>query len=182
MAQREFKRVLAANRGEIAIRIFRACYDLNLRTVAMYSEEDTNSQFRTHADEAYMIGLNKTPVGAYLDIPEIISLAKSKGVDAIHPGYGFLSENAEFAKACEDAGIQFIGPPSGILARMGDKLSAKEIAIAAGVPVIPGCKEPLRDGDEALEKAVSFWVPCHPEGSRGRRRTRHAALQLAGGG
>ena len=173
--QKEFKKVLAANRGEIAIRIFRACYDLGLRTVAMYSEEDTNSQFRTHADEAYLIGLNKSPVGAYLDIPGIISLAKSKGVDAIHPGYGFLSENAEFAKACEEEGIQFIGPPSSILAKMGDKLSAKEIAIAANVPIIPGCTEPLKDGEEALEKAISFGFPVILKaaaggGGRGMRR------------
>ena len=159
MTQKPFQKVLAANRGEIAISIFRACYDLGLRTVAMYSNEDTNSQFRTHADEAYLIGINKSPVGAYLDIPGIINLAKRRGVDAIHPGYGFLSENAEFAKACEEEGIQFIGPPSHILAMMGDKLSAKQIAIRAGVPIIPGCAEPLKDGEEALEKAVSFGFP-----------------------
>ncbi|WP_418235285.1 biotin carboxylase N-terminal domain-containing protein, partial [Butyricicoccus sp.] len=121
MTQKPFKKVLAANRGEIAIRIFRACYDLGLRTVAMYSREDMNGQFRTHADEAYEIGVNKSPVGAYLDISGIIRLAKKRGVDAIHPGYGFLSENAAFAQACEEAGIQFIGPPSKILAMMGDK-------------------------------------------------------------
>ena len=175
MAPREFKRVLAANRGEIAIRIFRACFDLGLRTVAMYSEEDTNSHFRTHADEAYLIGVNKTPVGAYLDIPEIISLAKKRDIDAIHPGYGFLSENAEFAKACEDAGIAFVGPPSEILAKMGDKLSAKEIAIAADVPVIPGCKDPLKDADEAVAMAESFGFPVILKaaaggGGRGMRR------------
>ena len=159
MTQKPFKKVLAANRGEIAIRIFRACYDLGLRTVAMYSREDMNSQFRTHADEAYEIGVNKSPVGAYLDIPGIIRLAKKRGVDAIHPGYGFLSENAAFAQACEEAGIQFIGPPSKILAMMGDKLSAKEIAIKAGVPIIPGCTEPLQNAQDALEKAVSFGFP-----------------------
>lgn len=175
MTQKPFQKVLAANRGEIAIRIFRACYDLGLRTVAMYSNEDTNSQFRTHADEAYLIGINKSPVGAYLDIPGIINLAKRRGVDAIHPGYGFLSENAEFAKACEEEGIQFIGPPSHILAMMGDKLSAKQIAIRAGVPIIPGCAEPLKDGEEALEKAVSFGFPIILKaaaggGGRGMRR------------
>ena len=159
MTQKPFKKVLAANRGEIAIRIFRACYDLGLRTVAMYSHEDMNSQFRTHADEAYEIGINKSPVGAYLDISGIIRLAKKRGVDAIHPGYGFLSENAAFAQACEEAGIQFIGPPSKILAMMGDKLSAKEIAIKAGVPIIPGCTEPLQNAQDALEKAVSFGFP-----------------------
>ena len=175
MTQKPFEKVLAANRGEIAIRIFRACYDLGLHTVAMYSNEDINGQFRTHADEAYLIGENKSPVGAYLDIPAIIDLAKRRGVDAIHPGYGFLSENAEFAKACEEAGIKFIGPPSNILAMMGDKLSAKQIAIQAGVPIIPGSTEPLKDGDEALEKAISFGFPIILKaaaggGGRGMRR------------
>ena len=103
MSEHNFKKVLVANRGEIAIRIFRACYDLGLHTVAMYSNEDTYALFRTKADEAYLIGENKSPLGAYLDIPGIIDLAKRRGVDAIHPGYGFLSENAEFARACEEA-------------------------------------------------------------------------------
>ncbi|MBQ9270052.1 MAG: pyruvate carboxylase [Oscillospiraceae bacterium] len=175
MTQKNFNKVLAANRGEIAIRIFRACYDLGLHTVAMYSNEDINGQFRTHADEAYLIGENKSPVGAYLDIPAIIDLAKRRGVDAIHPGYGFLSENADFARACEAAGIKFIGPPSNILAMMGDKLSAKQIAIQAGVPIIPGSTEPLKDGDEALEKAISFGFPIILKaaaggGGRGMRR------------
>ena len=175
MKHKPFNKVLAANRGEIAIRIFRACYDLGLHTVAMYSNEDINGQFRTHADEAYLIGENKSPVAAYLDIPAIIDLAKRRGVDAIHPGYGFLSENADFARACEEAGITFIGPPSHILAMMGDKLSAKEIAIKAGVPIIPGCTEPLKDAEEALEKAVSFGFPVILKaaaggGGRGMRR------------
>ena len=106
----EIKKVLVANRGEIAVRIFRACYDLGLHTVAIYSNEDTYSLFRTRADEAYLVGEKKSPLGAYLDIPGIIGLAKRRGVTAIHPGYGFLSENAEFARACEDNGILFIGP------------------------------------------------------------------------
>ena len=138
MSNKPFRKVLVANRGEIAIRIFRACYDLGLNTVAMYSNEDTFSLFRTKADEAYLIGENKSPLGAYLDIASIIDLAKRRNVDAIHPGYGFLSENAEFAKACEEAGIKFIGPTSTILNQMGDKLNAKAIAIACGVPTIPG--------------------------------------------
>ena len=171
----KFKKVLAANRGEIAIRIFRACYDLGLRTVAMYSNEDTFALFRTRADEAYRIGESKSPLGAYLDIPGIIDLAKRRQVDAIHPGYGFLSENAEFAKACEDAGITFIGPSSRILAQMGDKLAAKATALACGVPTIPGSTEPLKDADEALEKAVSYGFPIILKaaaggGGRGMRR------------
>ena len=112
MSIHNFNKVLVANRGEIAIRIFRACYDLGIHTVAMYSKEDINSQFRIRADEAYLIGENDSPVGAYLDIPAIIRLAKRRGVDAIHPGYGFLSENAEFAKACEDAGIPYSIDPN----------------------------------------------------------------------
>ena len=151
MSEKVFNKVLAANRGEIAVRIFRACYDLGIHTVAMYSKEDELSLFRTRADEAYLVGENKSPLGAYLDIPEIIDLAKRRGVDAIHPGYGFLSENADFARACEEAGITFIGPPSDVLGKMGDKLSAKQIAMECGVPVIPGCSEPLRDGQEALD-------------------------------
>ena len=175
MPARRFQKVLAANRGEIAIRIFRACYDLGLNTVAMYSKEDTLSLFRTKADEAYLIGEKNSPLGAYLDIGEIIDLAKRRGVDAIHPGYGFLSENADFVRACEEAGIAFIGPKSDTMARMGDKLAAKQIAISCGVPIVPGCTEPLRDGDEALEKAVSFGFPVILKaagggGGRGMRR------------
>ena len=134
VTERIFNKILVANRGEIAIRVFRACYDLGLHTVAMYSHEDINSLFRTRADEAYLIGENKSPLGAYLDIPAIIDLAKRRKVEAIHPGYGFLSENPDFARACEEAGIKFIGPSSEVLARMGDKLAAKATAIACGVP------------------------------------------------
>ena len=155
----DFKKVLVANRGEIAMRVFRACHDLDLQTIAIYSNEDTYSLFRTKADEAYLVGEKKSPLGAYLDIPGIISLARRRGVTAIHPGYGFLSENADFARACEENGILFVGPSSQVLAQMGDKLSAKEIAVKCGVPIIPGCTEPLKDGDDAVEKAVSFGFP-----------------------
>ncbi len=175
MSERKITKVLAANRGEIAIRIFRACHDLGIQTVAMYSNEDTYSLFRIAADEAYLIGQNKSPLGAYLDIPSIIDLAKHRGVSAIHPGYGFLSENADFARACEAAGIKFIGPPSEVLDKMGDKLAAKAIAISCGVPTIPGTSEPLKDAKEALEKAVSFGFPVILKaagggGGRGMRR------------
>ena len=141
LPEQKFNKVLVANRGEIAIRVFRACYDLGLHTVAMYSNEDTFSLFRTKADEAYLIGENKSPLGAYLDIPSIIDLARRRQVDAIHPGYGFLSENPDFARACEEAGITFIGPSSSILEQMGDKLTAKSIARACGVPTIPGSSQ-----------------------------------------
>lgn len=175
MQQRNFNKILVANRGEIAIRIFRACYDLGLHTVAMYSNEDTFSLFRTKADEAYLIGENTSPLKAYLDIPAIIKLAKQRNVDAIHPGYGFLSENADFAKACEDAGITFIGPSSKILAQMGDKLTAKQIAKECDVPTIPGSSVPLKDADEALAKAKEYGFPIILKaagggGGRGMRR------------
>ena len=107
---KNFKKVLIANRGEIAIRIIRACHELGIRTVSVYSKEDQLALFRTKSDESYMIGNNKGPVEAYLAIEEIISLAIKKGVDAIHPGYGFLAENPEFAKKCIESGIEFIGP------------------------------------------------------------------------
>ena len=175
MSECNFKKVLVANRGEIAIRVFRACYDLGLHTVAMYSNEDTYALFRTKADEAYLIGENKSPLGAYLDIPAILDLARRRGVDAIHPGYGFLSENADFARACEAAGINFVGPPSHILAQMGDKLAAKATAIACNVPTIPGSTEPLKDADDAVARAVSYGFPIILKaaaggGGRGMRR------------
>ena len=175
MQTKEIQKVLVANRGEIAIRIFRACHDLGIHTVAIYSNEDTYSLFRTKADEAYLVGEKKSPLGAYLHIPGIIGLTKRRGVTAIHPGYGFLSENADFARACEENGILFIGPSSKVLGQMGDKLSAKEIAISCGVPIIPGCTEPLRDAEDAVEKAVSFGFPVILKaaaggGGRGMRR------------
>ena len=175
MGKKNIKKVLVANRGEIAIRIFRACADLGLHTVAMYSKEDVYSSFRSKADEAYQIGEQLGPVGAYLNIDLIIDLAKKRGVDAIHPGYGFLAENADFARACEANGIIFIGPPSNVLEQMGDKLKAKEIAISCGVPIIPGSTEPLKDGEEALAKAIEFGFPIILKaaaggGGRGMRR------------
>ena len=150
---KKFKRVLAANRGEIAIRIFRACNELGIRTVAIYSEEDKNAQFRVHADEAYQIGKGKTPVGAYLGIDEIIALAKAKGVDAIHPGYGFLAENVGFAKACADAGIEFIGPTAKMMDRLGDKIKSKIVANSVGVPTIPGVEKAIQTEEEAVQIA-----------------------------
>jgi pyruvate carboxylase len=159
MQNREIKKVLVANRGEIAIRIFRACYDMGLHTVAIYSKEDKYSLFRTRADESYLLGENKSPLAPYLDIGPIIDLAKRKGVDAIHPGYGFLSENAELARACEANGLIFIGPPSDVLEKMGDKLNAKAIAQASSVPIIPGTDKPLSSVQQAIEMAETFGYP-----------------------
>ena len=156
---RKFKRVLVANRGEIAIRIFRACQELGIRTVAVYSEEDKNTLFRTKADESYQIGKGKAPVAAYLGIDEIIDLARAKGVDAIHPGYGFLSENVEFAKACEAAGIEFIGPTHEMMDRLGDKIKSKIVADEVGVPTIPGVEAAIKTEEEAIEFAEQCGYP-----------------------
>jgi len=159
MAGKKIKKVLVANRGEIAVRVFRACKDLGMTTVGVYAKEDAYNLFRDKADESYLIGEGRTPLGAYLDIEGIIRLAKAKGVDAIHPGYGFLSENANFARACEENGIIFIGPPSAVLDKMGDKLNAKEIAKACNVPTIPGSVDPLKDAEEAVKLANEYGYP-----------------------
>ena len=179
---KKFKRVLVANRGEIAIRVFRACRELGIRTVAIYSEEDKNTLFRTKADEAYQIGKGKTPVGAYLGIDEIIALAKSKGVDAIHPGYGFLAENVEFAKACADNGIEFIGPTAEMMDRLGDKIKSKIVAHSVGVPTIPGVEKAIQTEEEAVKFAESCGYPIMLKaaaggGGRGMRIV-HSAEEL----
>lgn len=130
------KKVLVANRGEIAIRIFRACTELDIRTVAIYAAEDEYSVHRFKADEAYLVGKGKKPIEAYLDIENIIQIAKKSGADAIHPGYGFLSENLRFAERCEEEGIIFVGPKTHHLDIFGDKIKAKEAAVAAGIASI----------------------------------------------
>lgn len=137
------KKLLALNRGEIAIRILRAANELSLRTVAVYSKEDRLSLHRFKADEAYLIGEGKGPVEAYLDIDNIVALAAEKQVDAIHPGYGFLSENPALPRACERAGITFIGPSASILEQLGDKTAARKLAQRAGIPVVPGTENPV---------------------------------------
>ena len=154
-----FKKILIANRGEISIRIARACKELGIRSIAIYSEEDKNSLFRTKADESYLIGEGKTPIGAYLAIDEIIEMAKAKGADAIHPGYGFLSENVEFAKACEDAGIVFIGPDYKMMSQLGDKIQSKLVAQEVGVPTIPGVEEAIPSEKAAKEFAEKCGYP-----------------------
>lgn len=153
------QKLLVANRGEIAIRVFRAATELGLRTVAIYAEEDRFSRHRFKADEAYQLDQSKGPVGAYLDYEGIVSLAKSKGVTLIHPGYGFLSENADFARACAREGITFIGPSADLLGSMGDKTAARAQAIAADVPVLPGTDEAISDPDQALSVAHEVGFP-----------------------
>src|SRR5512138_3497313 len=162
-----FKRVLAANRGEIAIRIFRACTELGIQTIAIYSEEDRLSLHRYKADEAYLVGKGKKPIDAYLGIDEIVELARRLEVDAIHPGYGFLSENAEFAEACERAGITFVGPTAEMQRRLGDKVAGRRAAAAAGVPIVPGTPEPIVHDEEALIFAKQHGYPIIVKASGG---------------
>ncbi len=164
---KNIKRVLVANRGEIAIRIIRACHELGIRAIAVYSNEDKQALFRTKADEAYEIGHNKGPVEAYLNINEIIAVAKAKGADAIHPGYGFLAENAEFAKKCEQAGLIFIGPSYQAIAAMGDKIKSKILAKQAGVPTIPGSTKSIATVAQAREIAIECGYPIMVKASAG---------------
>ena len=152
---KKFKKILVANRGEIAIRIFRACTALGIGTVAVFSKEDKYAMFRTKADEAYLLNPEKGPVDAYLDIDTIIRIAKEHHVDAIHPGYGFLSENPEFAEACEKRGNEFIGPTADMMSAMGDKISSKKMAMEAEVPTIPGIDHAVTGYGE-VEKAAEF--------------------------
>jgi len=153
------RKLLVANRSEIAIRVFRAATELGLRTVAIYAQEDRLSIHRFKADEAYLVGEGKGPVGAYLDIEGIVALAREKGVDMIHPGYGFLSENAGFASACREAGITFIGPRPELLELMGDKVAARALALKLGVPTLPGTENPVKERDEALAIARKIGFP-----------------------
>ncbi|EHQ8827149.1 pyruvate carboxylase [Enterococcus faecalis] len=146
------KKVLVANRGEIAIRIFRACTELDIQTVAIYAAEDEYSVHRFKADEAYLVGKGKKPIEAYLDIENIIQIAKKSGADAIHPGYGFLSENLRFAERCEEEGIIFVGPKTHHLDIFGDKIKAKEAAVAAGIASNPGSDGPVA----TVEEVVAF--------------------------
>lgn len=152
-------KILVANRGEIAIRVFRACTEMKIHTVAIYSREDSGSFHRYKADEAYLVGDGKKPIEAYLDIEGILEIAKESGVDAIHPGYGFLSENLEFAKRCEEEGIIFIGPTSQHLDMFGDKVKAREQAVKAGIPVIPGTDGPVKSIEEVIAFGEQYEYP-----------------------
>ncbi|MBI2679518.1 MAG: pyruvate carboxylase [Candidatus Solibacter usitatus] len=153
------KKLLALNRGEIAIRIMRAATELGLRTVAIYSKEDRLSLHRFKADEAYEIGEGKGPVEAYLDVDGIVALAKEKGIDGIHPGYGFLSENPALPRACEKAGITFVGPSARLLELLGDKRAARKLAQSAGVPVVPGTERPIATVEAARKAAGQIGFP-----------------------
>lgn len=177
---KKIQTVLVANRGEIAIRVMRACNELAIRTIAIYSKEDIFSLHRYRADEAYLIGETKGPVDAYLDIEDILRIAKNRGVDAIHPGYGFLAENINFAKRCQEEGILFIGPEIRHLAMFGDKINARAQAVAAGLPVIPGSDGPVSCLEEVKAFGERYGYPLIIKailggGGRGMRIVRTAA-------
>nr|CAI5865067.1 unnamed protein product [Callosobruchus analis] len=172
--------VLVANRGEIAVRVFRACNELGIKSVAIYSKEDRAHIHRLKADESYLVGEGLPPVQAYLNIPEIIKICKDNGIDAVHPGYGFLSERADFAQAVIDAGLRFIGPAPDVVHKMGDKVAAREAAIAAGVPIVPGTDGPITTKEEAKEFCIKHGLPvifkaAYGGGGRGMRVVREMA-------
>ncbi|MBB5323820.1 pyruvate carboxylase [Anoxybacillus tepidamans] len=180
MKTRRINKVLVANRGEIAIRVFRACNELGIRTVAIYSKEDAGSYHRYKADEAYLVGEGKKPIEAYLDIEGIIEIAKAHDVDAIHPGYGFLSENIQFAKRCIEEGIIFIGPNEEHLDMFGDKVKARHQAELAGIPVIPGSDGPVHSLEEVIRFGEKYGYPIIIKaalggGGRGMRIVRSKA-------
>ena len=167
------KKILIANRGEIAVRIIRACAEMGIRSVGIYTEADRYALHVKRADESYSLG--EDPIEGYLNPQKIVSLAKEVGCDAVHPGYGFLSENAEFARLCEEQGVQFIGPHSSVIHRMGDKTQARDTMRSAGVPVTPGSDGNLRDLDDAIEVAAGIGYPVMLKatsggGGRGIRR------------
>jgi pyruvate carboxylase len=164
---RPISKLLVANRGEIAIRVFRSAHELGIRTVAIYSHEDRFALHRFKADEAYAVGKPGEPIRAYLDIPGIIALAREHEVDAIHPGYGFLSENASFAHSCKEAGLIFVGPRAEILEQLGDKVAARRIAKQAGVGVLPGSETPIRSTKEARKLADKIGFPVIVKASLG---------------
>jgi len=163
----EFKKILVANRGEIAIRVMRAANEMGKKTVAVFAEEDKLGLHRFKADEAYRIGEGLSPVGAYLSIPEIIRVAKLSGADAIHPGYGLLSENPDFVDACEGNGITFIGPTAETMRALGDKASARRVAMEAGVPVIPATEVLGDDMDLIRKQAAEVGYPLMLKASWG---------------
>ncbi|UCG25788.1 MAG: acetyl-CoA carboxylase biotin carboxylase subunit, partial [Chloroflexota bacterium] len=162
---RKFDKLLVANRGEIALRVIRACQQLGIRTVAVYSEVDRNAPHVRYANEAYPIG--PAPAAqSYLAIDKLINVAGRSGADAVHPGYGFLAERAEFAQACQDAGLVFVGPSPEAIRVMGDKLTARQTVMAAGVPVVPGTEPGLGD-EELVAVAPKIGFPLLVKASAG---------------
>ena len=168
-----FAKILIANRGEIAVRVIRACREMGIQSVAVFSEADRESLHVMMADEAVLLG-PPPAAESYLSIDRIIAAARDRGAEAIHPGYGFLAENAEFAQACAAAGLVFIGPPAPAIRSMGDKIAARKVAIQMNVPVVPGTDAPLADEGEAARRAGEIGFPIMLKAARGRRRQGHA--------
>ena len=172
----EMKRVLIANRGEIALRVIRACKDHGIESVAVYSDEDRTALHAQMADSAYSLH-GTTATQTYLDIEKLIAVAKESGADAVHPGYGFLSENANFAQAVIDAGLTWIGPPPEAIRALGDKVSARKIAAKAGAPLVAGTKDPVAGHEEVTAFAKEHGLPvaikaAHGGGGRGLKVAR----------
>ena len=170
------QKLLVANRSEIAIRVMRAATELGLRTVAIFTHEDRFALHRFKADESYLIGPEHggEPVKGYLNIDNIIATALEHDCDAIHPGYGFLSENADFSRACQNEGITFVGPTPELLETFGDKTAAKRLAIKTGVPTLPGTEHGITDPAEVKRAAKKIGYPDHHQSQLRRRRTRDA--------
>ena len=164
---KKIHKILVANRSEIAIRVMRAATELGIRTVAIYAAEDRFALHRFKADESYLVGEGKKPIAAYLDIEDIIRIAKEAGADAVHPGYGFLSENPEFADACARNGLIFIGPKSDVMRTLGNKVAARNAAIAAGVPVVPATPALPDDIEQAKKMAALVGYPLMLKASWG---------------
>ena len=172
---KKISKILVANRSEIAIRVFRAAAELGIRTVAIYAEQDRLSLHRFKADEAFILGKGKGPLEAYLSIDEVIRVAKEARADAIHPGYGFLSESPEFAEACGKAGIIFIGPSPQTMRTLGNKVDARNLAVKCGAPVMPA-SPPLPDDPAAIKKAAAIRYKTRIES---RRRPREGCPVVA---
>ena len=166
--------LLVANRGEIAIRVMRAANELGIRTIAIYSQEDRFSLHRTKADEAYLVGRGKAPVDAYLDIEDILRIAVEAKADAIHPGYGFLSENPDFVEACNRDGVIFVGPTPDIMRTLGNKVAARNLATSAGVPVMPATPPLPVDIEDVQAAGGEGRLSRDAQGQLGRRWPRHA--------
>src|SRR3990167_6639069 len=164
---KKIRSLLVANRSEIAIRVMRAASEMGIRTVAIYSNEDRFALHRFKADESYLVGAGKKPIAAYLDIADIIRIALAAEVDAIHPGYGFLSENPDFADACATAGIAFIGPSGDVMRTLGNKVAARAVAVAAGVPVVPATGALPADIEGAMAMAAQVGYPLMLKASWG---------------
>src|SRR6476660_6378425 len=177
-----FEKVLIANRGEIAIRVARTLKEMGIGSVAVYSEIDRDAPHVRKGDEAYLLG-PATPAERYLNVEKILDVAKTAGAEAIHPGYGFLAENAPFAAACEKAKISFIGPPAKAIEAMGSKTEARQIMQKAGVPIVPGATEPVKDVEEATKQAkeIGYPIACKAAGGGGGKgfRVAHSEDELA---